>query len=76
MSRVCADLEYDGLLERRRGHTDGRKVLCLPTATGSGAVTDARAALDEAERAVLAGLHAKERRRLRVLLARTFGAQE
>jgi DNA-binding MarR family transcriptional regulator len=76
VSRLCADLEYDGLLERRRGHTDGRKVLCLLTSAGAGALEDGRAAVEAATRQALRRLHAKERRRLHVLLARTLAARE
>ena len=72
LSRLVRDLEDEGLIERHRGHTDGRRVLCLATPAGSAAVGEAAHAVDEASRAALPGLHARERARLHQLMARAI----
>jgi DNA-binding MarR family transcriptional regulator len=74
LSRLVRDLEDEGLLERHRGRTDGRRVLCLATPAGKDAAAEAAGAVDEASRSALRRLHAKERARLHVLMARAIGA--
>jgi DNA-binding MarR family transcriptional regulator len=74
LSRLVRDLEYEGLIERRRAHTDQRRVLCLATPAGSAAAAAAASAVDEAFHRTLRRLHAKERARLHVLMARAMGA--
>lgn len=76
LSRLVRDLEYEGLIERHRGHTDGRRVLCLVTPTGAGVAAEAAGAVDEAARKVLRTLHAKERSRLRVLMGRALDRRD
>lgn len=76
LSRLVRDLEYEGLIERHRGRTDGRRVLCLATQAGTAVATEAAGALDEASRTALRRLHAKERARLHVLMARAIGARD
>jgi MarR family transcriptional regulator, organic hydroperoxide resistance regulator len=73
LSRLARDLEYEGLIERHRGHTDGRRVFCRATPAGSAAAGEAAVAVDEAFRTTLRRLHAKERARLHVLMARATG---
>jgi DNA-binding MarR family transcriptional regulator len=75
MSRLVRDLEEEGLIERHRGRTDGRRVLCLATPAGAEAAIGAAAVVDESARKALRALHAKERGRLHVLMARAIGAQ-
>jgi DNA-binding MarR family transcriptional regulator len=75
LSRLVRDLEYEGLVERRRAHTDQRRILCFATPTGSAAAAAAAGAVDEAFRTALRRLHAKERARLHVLMARAVGAR-
>jgi DNA-binding MarR family transcriptional regulator len=58
---------------RRRAHTDERRILCFATPTGSAAAAAAAGAVDEAFRTTLRRLHAKERARLHVLMARAMG---
>jgi DNA-binding MarR family transcriptional regulator len=74
LSRLVRELEDEGLLERHRGRTDGRRVLCLATPAGKEAAAEAAGAVDEASRRELRRLHAKERARLHVLMARAIGA--
>ena len=74
LSRLVADLEDEGLIERHRGPPDGRKVLCLATPTGAALAGEAGEVVDAASRATLRFLHAKERARLQVLLARAMRA--
>jgi DNA-binding MarR family transcriptional regulator len=76
LSRLVRDLEDEGLIERHRGRTDGRRVLCLATQSGAAAAAEAAGAVDEASRTALRSLHAKERARLQVLMARAIGARE
>jgi DNA-binding MarR family transcriptional regulator len=75
MSRLVRDLEEEGLIERHRGHTDGRRVLCLATPEGADVAVGAAEVVDESARKALRGLHAKERGRLHVLMARAIGAE-
>jgi DNA-binding MarR family transcriptional regulator len=75
LSRLVRDLELEGLIERHRGRTDGRRVLCLATPAGKDAAAEAAGAVDEASRRALRRLHAKERARLHVLMARAIGAR-
>jgi DNA-binding MarR family transcriptional regulator len=72
LSRLVRDLEYEGLIERLRGHTDGRRVLCLATPAGRDAAAEAAGVVDEASRRALRRLHAKERVRLHLLMARAL----
>jgi MarR family transcriptional regulator, transcriptional regulator for hemolysin len=72
LSRLVRDLEYEGLIERRPGPADRRRVVCLATPAGRGAVAEAAAVVDDASRRVLRLLHAKERVRLHVLMARAL----
>jgi MarR family transcriptional regulator, organic hydroperoxide resistance regulator len=74
LSRLVRDLEDEGLIERHRGRTDGRRVLCLATPAGRAVATEAAGAVDEASRTALRRLHAKERARLHVLMASAIGA--
>jgi DNA-binding MarR family transcriptional regulator len=76
LSRLVTDLEYEGLIERRRAHTDQRRVLCLATAAGRAATAEAAGAVDEAFQRALRPLHAKERARLHVLMARAMARPE
>jgi DNA-binding MarR family transcriptional regulator len=76
LSRLVRDLEDEGLIERHRGRTDGRRVLCLATPTGTAMAAEAAAAVDEACRTALRRLHAKERGRLHLLMARAIGARD
>src|SRR5215208_2474160 len=75
LSRRVRDLEYEGLLERDRSPTDGRRVLCLATPAGRDAASQGGQAVDEASRVALRRLDAKERARLNVLMARAVGAR-
>jgi DNA-binding MarR family transcriptional regulator len=72
LSRLVRDLEYEGLIERLRGPTDGRRVLCVATPAGTGAAAEAAGVVDGASRRALRLLHAKERVRLHVLMARAL----
>jgi DNA-binding MarR family transcriptional regulator len=74
LSRLARDLDNEGLIERIRGRTDGRRVLCLATPTGAAMAKEAATAVDDAARRVLRCLHAKERERLHTLMARAIGA--
>jgi DNA-binding MarR family transcriptional regulator len=76
LSRLVRDLEEEGLLERHRGPPDGRRVFCLATPAGKAVSAEAAAAVDEGARTALRRLHAKERSRLQVLMARALGARE
>jgi DNA-binding MarR family transcriptional regulator len=76
LSRLVRDLEYEGLIERRRAQTDQRRILCLATPAGSAAAAEAASAVDEAFHRTLRRLHAKERARLQVLMARAMGTGE
>jgi DNA-binding MarR family transcriptional regulator len=73
LSRLVTDLEYEGLIERRRAHADQPRVLCLATPAGTAAAAAAAGAVDEAFRTTMRRLHAKERARLHVLMARALG---
>jgi MarR family transcriptional regulator, lower aerobic nicotinate degradation pathway regulator len=74
LSRLVADLEADGYVDRAPDWADRRKLLCRPTPTGARAAADAAIAVDEASRKALRRLRASERARLQVLLARSLGA--
>jgi MarR family transcriptional regulator, organic hydroperoxide resistance regulator len=76
LSRLVRDLEDEGLIERHRARTDGRRVLCLATPAGKAAADEAAGAVDEASRTALRRLHAKERARLHVLMGRALGARD
>jgi len=76
LSRLVRDLEYEGLIQRHRGRTDGRRVLCLATPAGTAMTAEAAEAVDEAFHRAPRRLHAKERVRLHVLLARAVGAPD
>ena len=76
LSRLVRDLEDEGLIERHRGRTDGRRVLCLATPAGRAAAAEAGGAVDEASCTALRRLHAKERARLHVLMGRAIGARD
>jgi DNA-binding MarR family transcriptional regulator len=75
LSRLVRDLEDEGLIERHRGRTDGRRVLCLATPAGRAAAGEAARAVDEASGTALRRLHAKERARLHVLMGSAIGAR-
>jgi MarR family transcriptional regulator, organic hydroperoxide resistance regulator len=74
LSRLVRDLEYEGLIDRHRGRTDGRRVLCLATPAGAALKAEAAGVVDAACRAALRYLDARERARLHVLLARAVRA--
>jgi DNA-binding MarR family transcriptional regulator len=63
-------LEGKGLVARQPDPADRRRNVVVVTASGRKALKKAKAASDEAERELLAGLSATESRQLRDLLAR------
>ncbi|HMJ95913.1 MAG TPA: MarR family transcriptional regulator [Thermoleophilaceae bacterium] len=76
LSRLVNDLEYEGLIERHRGHQDGRRVYCSATPAGVAVVSEAAGAVDEAARKALRFLLAKERARLHVLMERALDRRD
>lgn len=76
LSRLVRDLEYEGLIERYRGRPDGRRVHCSATPTGAAMAADAAEVVDAAARTALRNLHAKERKRLHVLMARALDRRD
>jgi MarR family transcriptional regulator, organic hydroperoxide resistance regulator len=75
MSRLVRDLEEEGLIGRHRGRADGRRMLCSATAAGAAVAVEAAEAVDESARKALRALHARERDRLHVLMARAIRAE-
>jgi DNA-binding MarR family transcriptional regulator len=76
LSRLLKDLEYEGLIERHRGHSDGRRVYCSATPAGVAVAAEAAQAVDDAARKALRLLHAKERSRLHVLMGRALDRRD
>jgi len=72
---VVDALEDSGLVERTRAPGDRRSYLVTPTRKGKDALRSGRRAVRDAERALLKGLGAQERRTLTELLARALAAQ-
>jgi MarR family transcriptional regulator, organic hydroperoxide resistance regulator len=76
LSRLVRDLEYEGLIARYRGRPDGRRVHCSATPTGAAVAAAAAEVVDAAARTALRNLHAKERTRLHVLMARALDRRD
>ena len=76
LSRLVRDLEYEGLIERHRDRPDGRRVHCSATPTGAAMAADAAEVVDAAARTALRNLHATERGRLHVLMARPLDRRD
>lgn len=71
---VVDGLEGTGLIERARNPSDRRSYLVTPTPAGRGRQRSARRRVTDAERSLLAGLDADERRALTDLLTRAVRA--
>jgi MarR family transcriptional regulator, organic hydroperoxide resistance regulator len=66
LSRLVREFEDEGLIERHRGRSDGRRVLCEATPVGVAVAGEGASAVDQASRKLL--------RRLRARNARGLGA--
>lgn len=75
-TRMLANLERDGLVERSRSATDGRSVTVRLTAEGRSQLKRKRAVISKKQRAIYESLNATERRQAEAILHRLAAAME
>ncbi|MFG2297014.1 MarR family winged helix-turn-helix transcriptional regulator [Streptomyces sp. NPDC048603] len=73
---ILNDLETEGLVERRRDPADRRRHIVAITGSGSAALGQTNAALDEVERGIFGNLSDEECEQLRTLLGRVNSSAE